>query len=580
MATPVEQIKERLSIDDVISSYLSLERSGANFRAKCPFHNEKTPSFFVSPSRGSYYCFGCGAKGDMFSFVEQYEGLDFKGALKMLAERAGVTLTYNDRDSKDEKDIVFKVLEEATKYFEKQYENNAEAKTYIQNRGVNQKISEEFRIGFAPNEWRTLAMYLEAKGYSKEVLLKAGLIKEVDQSTGNKKEGYYDRFRGRIMFPITDSSGRVIAFSGRLLVDDQISAKYLNSPETILFDKSATLYGLNKAKEAIRKKDYSILVEGQLDLILSHQAGITNTVASSGTALSDASENTGGITNMGMLSRLSKNVVLAFDGDNAGQKAILRGAKIALSLGMDVKVVTLPEEKDPADVIKEDKDSWIEILKNTKPIVTYITERIVEKNKDGRLLGKNIRDYVLPLISNMKSSIDQAHSIKIVADVTNISEQALMQDLKNIPKDEGRREVIITEERRPTGYGAGERLYGILFWQEDQKEKEINTEHLEKRISEIIGVDSALVLKDAATEKKDILIFEAENAYEGRSNIAKDVELLLVHLEENFLRKEMQRITKNIKNSERLKDENASAFMEAYKILAGRLEELVKKRNV
>ena len=579
MATPVEQIKERLSIEDVISSYLSLERSGSNFRARCPFHNEKTPSFFVSPGRGSYYCFGCGAKGDMFSFVEQYEGLDFKGALKTLAERAGVTLTYTDNTSKDEKDLLFKVLEEATLYFERQYENSNDAKKYIEGRGVNEKTSHEFRIGFAPNEWRALATYLEAKGYKKEVLLKAGLIKEVDQSTGNKKEGYYDRFRGRIMFPITDSSGRVIAFSGRLLVDDQISAKYLNSPETVLFDKSSTLYGLDKAKESIRKKDYSILVEGQLDLILSHQAGITNTVASSGTALSDSSENSGGITNMGMLSRLSKNVVLAFDGDNAGQKAILRGAKIALSLGMDVKVVTLPQERDPADVIKENKDSWIEILKNTKPIVTYTTERIAEKNKDGRLLGKNIRDYVLPLISSMKSSIDQAHSIKIVSDITNISEQALMQDLKNIPKDEGRREII-RDERKQTGYGAGERLYGILFWQEGQKDREINIEHLEKRIVEIIGIDNALVLKDASTEKKDELIFEAENAYEGRSNIAKDTELLLMHLEENFLRTEMQRITKNIKNSERLKDDNTLSLMEAYKKLALRLEELVKKRNV
>jgi hypothetical protein len=179
----------------------------------------------------------------------------------------------------------------------------------------------------------------------------------------------------------------------------------------------------------------------------------------------------------------------------------------------------------------------------------------------------------------MKSSIDQAHSIKIVADITNISEQALMQDLKNIPKDEGRREIV-RDERKQTGYGAGERLYGILFWQEGQKDREINTEHLEKRIAEIIGIDNALVLKDASIEKKDELIFEAENAYEGRSNIAKDTELLLMHLEENFLRTEMQRITKNIKNSERLKDDNTLSLMEAYKKLGERLEELVKKRNV
>ena len=236
MSDSVEKIKERLGIVEVVGGYLKLEKAGKNLKARCPFHNEKTPSFFVSPDRGSFYCFGCGAKGDIFSFVEQFEGLDFKGALKLLAERAGVRLEY-ERSSlstdKSGREKLFQVLEKAADYFEANLKLNDEARNYLKKRGLTEKTITTFRLGFAPDEWRSLLTHLKSDKFSESVLEKAGLIKK-GETGGN----YYDRFRGRIIFPIADSAGRIVGFSGRILSGKPDDAKYLNSPETELFVKS------------------------------------------------------------------------------------------------------------------------------------------------------------------------------------------------------------------------------------------------------------------------------------------------------------------------------------------------------
>src|SRR3989344_9249259 len=235
MNSPVAKIKERLSIEEVVSSYIKLDRAGINLKAKCPFHNEKTPSFFVSPDRGSYYCFGCGAGGDIFSFVEEFEGLDFKGALKLLADKAGIPLEHFNPKEESDKEKLYRVMEEAAKYFENNLLHNKEAQNYLKTRGLNEKSIKDFRIGFANLDWRLLYNYLVKKGFTDKEIEEAGLTKASDK-------GFYDRFRGRVMFPIMDSGGRVIAFSGRIFIDDGKSAKYLNSPETPVFNKSAVLY--------------------------------------------------------------------------------------------------------------------------------------------------------------------------------------------------------------------------------------------------------------------------------------------------------------------------------------------------
>lgn len=323
--SPVDAIKERLSITDVLSSYLELIPSGINFKAKCPFHNEKTPSFFVSPVRNAYYCFGCGAKGDIFSFVENFEGVDFKGALRTLAERAGVPLVYS-KEEIDRKERLYMAMESACVFFEQEYSKEPEVYAYLVNRGLTEETIKSFRVGYAPDAWRNLSDYLRKQGFTDKELEEVGLIKVSDKSNFNEKKSY-DRFRNRIMFPIFDSSSRVIAFSGRLFElrhknddPDFTEAKYLNSPDTILFNKSNVLFGIDKAKSAIRKRDYTIIVEGQIDLLLSHQMGCTNTVAVSGTALSSTIKGEGedSINNLGLIRRLSKNVIFAYDGDSAG----------------------------------------------------------------------------------------------------------------------------------------------------------------------------------------------------------------------------------------------------------------------
>ena len=267
MNNNIEQIKERLNIVDVVSSYIKIEKAGMNFKACCPFHNEKTPSFFISPDRGTFKCFGCGEGGDIFTFVEKYGGLDFKGSLKILAEKAGVELIKENPQKISERNRIYDVLEKSTSFFQNNLMENKSALEYLKNRGIEDRIINQFRLGFASDEWQSLYNHLKKEGYSDIEIEKAGLIK--------KKEGgggFYDRFRNRIIFPLFDNSDRPVAFSGRLFEKEQGSnkdtAKYLNSPETLLFSKSNILYAYNFAKDMMRKLDFSILVEGQMDLLM------------------------------------------------------------------------------------------------------------------------------------------------------------------------------------------------------------------------------------------------------------------------------------------------------------------------
>ena len=292
MASSVEQIKERLKIEDVVGSYIKVEKAGNNLKARCPFHNEKTPSFFISPDRGSYYCFGCGAKGDIFTFVQEFEGIDFLGSLKILADRAGVTLEKFTNKTTDKKERLYQLLEVTAKFLAENLKSEEIPLSYLKKRGLNDETIKNWKVGYVRDEWRSISDYLKSKGFLDDEIERAGISKTEGKNT-------YDRFRGRIMFPIFDSAGRVIAFSGRILHDDGQSAKYLNSPQTELFDKSKVLYGYDRAKQSIRKFDFSILVEGQMDLLMAHQAGFTNAVASSGTALTSE--------HLALLKRISNN---------------------------------------------------------------------------------------------------------------------------------------------------------------------------------------------------------------------------------------------------------------------------------
>lgn len=555
MSTNVEKIKERLSVDEVVSSYIKLDKAGKNLKGKCPFHNEKTPSFFVSPDRGGYYCFGCGAKGDIFSFVQQFEGLDFMGSLKMLAERAGVTLEFdrNNDSNKTEKERLLAVMEEATVFFEKGLQNSQEAIDYVKSRGIKEDTAKKFRIGYIPADWRLLYTYLKSKKYSDSDMEKAGLIKKPEESG---KE-YYDRFRGRVMFPISDSSGRVIAFSGRILKDDGKSAKYLNSPDTILYNKSTVLYGIDKAKQDIRIKNYSIMVEGQMDLVLSHQAGIRNTVAVSGTALADTLISKDNIVNnLGIVKRLSNNVILAFDSDEAGRKAAMRSARIALGLGMDVKIADLPDGKDPADLVLSNPEEWKNVLRNSKPVVEFQLDTVLLKKPDPRKLPQALRDNVFPFIAPLTGAMEKAHYIKLIKEKTGISEESIREDLQKVESTlKGEvAQVRKEEEIKSTSSridAITRKLFGLFYYLQKNPESNLDVDSKIATIKQISGNRYDNLIKNIEPFKDELLL-EAEITFGGTKgkDLINALEELMINFEDDLIREEFSEIMKSGKPSD------------------------------
>lgn len=575
----MEQIKERLSVVDVIGSYVKLEKAGSNYKARCPFHNEKTPSFFVSPARNSYYCFGCNAKGDIFSFVEQFEGLDFVGALKVLAQRAGVVLQHENQTAKNEKERLYRLLDIATEFYQQCFEQDAESKNYLQKRGVKAETIKGWRLGFAPDSWRALYDELIKRGFGVVEMQNAGLVKKSETSSG-----YYDMFRGRVMFPIFDSSDRVIGFSGRLLprLDDGKSGKYVNSPETMLFNKSRVLYGLNKAKYDIRKRDYSIMVEGQMDLIMSHQAGFTNTVAVSGTALSADTLADEVVTNLGLLSRLSKNVILAFDSDDAGFKASGRNAKIALSIGMDVKVAKMPDGDDPADIILRSPLEWSEIIKNSKHVIDFSLETLIDKKYDPRKLGREIVTSVLPYVKALQSAIDQSHFITKIADLTGIKEDALWVEFKKIDQDiyeeknDSESILKIVKKVSDRKNEIKKKILGIIYWLESHKDPMIDFQDIMEKLRLILGeTDLDQIIKENELNKNE-LIFEAELSYERATNLKQAVGELLLNLEQEMVEEKLAETMSKIYSSRGLNNTDEIKLVQQ---LNKRKQELKDKRQ-
>src|SRR3989344_660425 len=559
MNSPFQKIKERLSIEEVVSSYIKLDRAGTNLRAKCPFHNEKTPSFFVSPNRGSYYCFGCGASGDIFTFVEEFEGLDFKGALKLLANKAGVPLEAYSKEMKEaenEKEKLYRVMEEATKFFENNLRDNKQIQEYLKSRGLTDKSIQDFRVGFAILDWRKLYDYLRSKDFTDNEIERAGLAKKPEDTN----KAMYDRFRGRTMFPISDSSGRIVAFSGRIFEDDGKSAKYLNSPDTPIFQKSSILYGLDKAKQSIRKNDFSIVVEGQFDLILSHQAGFRNTVATSGTALvaSDKLENHT-INNLGIISRLSQNIIFIFDSDKAGLAASMRATPIALALfsDMNVKATHIPEGMDPADLIsKKGPDAWREVIRNSKHIIEFLLDNIlINKNNDILKIKLEINDKIIPLLAFISNSVKKSHFISLVSNKSGISENDIREKLKKVEQDlkNEKKEIEVALETVGNAHRKDNilrKLLGIILWQRTLKEQSIEIEKISKKLAEILHTTQDEILEKVSNNKED-LIFEAEVFYRDDVDLPKDVEEMLLSVEEEYLNEELFKKMMELKNDKK-----------------------------
>lgn len=450
MNSVTEEIKARLDIVDLVNSYIRLQKAGSNYRALCPFHKEKTPSFNVSPARQIWHCFGCGLGGDHFKFVMQIEGLEFPDALEMLAKRAGVELRREDPRLRSERARLTALVEDATKIFEAALHatKNPEVRVsaplaYLKQRGLTEETVNLWRIGYAPDSWDWLTRALKSKGYSEPEIEKAGLAVKSEQGT------HYDRFRNRITFPVTDASGRVVGFSGRIFdaiankqetADGQQKtttnqqealsrqrtppAKYINSPQTPIYDKSRVLFGLDKARQDIARQDAVILVEGQMDCVLSHQAGIKNVVAVSGTALS--------VDQLKTLRRIAKTMVSSFDRDVAGEMATKRSMDLAAKFDFERKVAFIPKGfKDPADAVVKDPAIWQSAVTEARPLVQYFLDVALARHDRKTASGKRaIAEAVLPEIKILGSEVEKSHWMQTLSREIEIPEEALWRELE------------------------------------------------------------------------------------------------------------------------------------------------------
>ncbi len=425
-ADTVERVKEKLSITDVVSPYVKLTRSGKYMKGLSPFNKEKTPSFFVNPERGSFYCFSSSTGGDMFTFIEKMEGVDFKGALKILAEKAGVPLEYTKGggQEKEKIDRLREAMARAEQYFARALTETSPAYAYARSRGLEPKTISGWGLGVAPDSWRGLLEELTAGGFTTDELIGAGLIKEADGKAGT----YYDRFRNRLMFPIRDSAGRTVAFTGRALSADD-PAKYLNSPETDLFKKSQILFAMDKAKDAVRLRGYALLMEGQMDVLHAHQAGFENAIALSGTALSTE--------HLALMKRYSDNLMLCLDGDRAGLAATHKHSLEALAAGMKVKAVRLPAGKDPADLISEDAQEFARRVADGKSIIEFFLSVLAETQKDQHRLVMQVERVILPLLAAIKSPMEREHFVTLVARAIASTPEAVRAGLARAVRSDG-----------------------------------------------------------------------------------------------------------------------------------------------
>jgi DNA primase len=433
----VEDIKSRLAIEDVIGRYVELKRAGRNFKGLSPFSSEKTPSFMVSPEKQIWHDFSSGKGGNMFSFVMEMEGLDFKGALELLARQAGVDLsqyrTGYDAERGKQKERLYEATELAAKFYQVHFSKTPEAYEYIlKKRGYTKQTALDFRVGYSPSGNAELSKFLIKKGFTEQELQRAGLASK-------RYRDLRDMFRGRIMVPLQDPQGRVIGFTARLLRDEPNAPKYINTPQTPLYDKSRHVFGLHLAKEAIRKNDYAVVVEGNLDVIASHQAGVLQTVATAGTAMTEQ--------HLKILGRFTHDVRLAFDQDNAGLQAAERAIPLASKADISLSIITVPGSKDPDELIQKDPKAWEKVIEKPQYALDWLIERYQVQLDINSAQGKRqFSDILLKVIKGLTDSVEQDHYVTEIAKLIGVSPDALRDKLKGTS---GERKVMRKAAEQP-----------------------------------------------------------------------------------------------------------------------------------
>jgi len=555
ISSPVEEIKNRLDIVEVIGSYIKLQKAGQNYRAPCPFHAEKKPSFFVSPTRQIWHCFGaCSEGGDIFKFVMKIEGVEFGDALRILAQKAGVELRKQDPKIRSERQKLYEICELATRFFEKQLEDSKTGQTvkaYLLGRGLTADSIKKWRVGYAPDVWQSLSDFLDSRGYKKEEIEKAGL------ALTSEKGSFYDRFRGRIIFPIVDFNSQVIGFGGRVFgekKEEKEIAKYVNTPQTMLYDKSRILYGLDKGKMEIRKKDSCILVEGYMDVIMVSQAGFENVVATSGTALTPFQ--------LKILKRYSDNLLTAFDMDAAGDMATKRGIDLAQAQNFNLKVITLAENMDPAEMILKNLKGWQEGLDKAKSILDFYFDTTFAKFDRLKPEGKEgISRILLPVVKRIPNKIVQSHWVVELANKLEVKERDVEEELNKVRLEEpfafeaAEKKSLQPRTRKEL---LGERL-ATLVLKSPKNGREIKEEVLNScspQVRELIlAFKSGQELKTENMTPElascfNLVSLQAEIEEMEEKDILPEIDYCLREMESLEIRERLARISKEIKKAE------------------------------
>lgn len=419
----VDEVKSRLSIEDVVSEYVQLKRSGRNWKGLSPFGNEKTPSFMVSPEKQIWHDFSSGKGGNMFSFVMEMEGVDFKGALEILARKAGVDLEQfrtKGRGGGPNKERLYQLLDAATHFYQVQFSKNQVALEYVlKKRQFTKETALEWRLGYSPNTGDALIKFLTGKGFTLDEMKSAGVIAQ-------RYKGAADMFRGRLMIPLQDAQGQVIGFTARLLEDNPDAPKYINTPQTVLYDKSRHIYGLHLAKESIRKQAYVVIAEGNLDVISSHQAGVRQVVATAGTALTEP--------HLKALSRFTGDIRLSFDADKAGVNATERAIPIASRVKVSLSIIEIPSGKDPDELIKQNPDEWRRVIESPQYALDWLMVRYQGLLDVTTAEGKRkFSDVLLPVVRSLSDPVEQDHYLLAIADIIGVSKEALTTKLDKEP---------------------------------------------------------------------------------------------------------------------------------------------------
>lgn len=574
----LEEIRLRINIEDLVGGYVQLKKAGRNLRGLCPFHSEKTPSFMVSPEKGIAYCFGCHQGGDIFKFTQLIENVNFNEAVKILAQKANVTLPRQLPQINNKRLKCIEINKWAVKFYQEQLEKNKKQKEYFLKRGLAEEAIKIFQLGYAPDSFDQLKDYLLKKAFDQKELIDAAVVNQrsiADQNT-------YDRFRNRLIFPIFDHQDNPVGFSGRIIGEGE--PKYLNSPETLAYNKSLILYGLNWAKESIKEADSAIFVEGYTDVISAHQIGTKNVIATCGTAITPQQ--------IKLISRYTKNIVFAFDQDTAGMKATFRAIELGQMADLNIQIIHIPDGKDPDECIRSNPENWKKTVKNPINIMDfYFAYAFKQFGKTTLESKKQILNFILPLIKFYKSEVEQSVYLNRLALEIKTDVRLLWNDLKNVKNKKYQNiKTPETEEPKKKIFSREEFLLGFIF-----SYPEIYSDVANNLIDNIpIDPDTESfynVLKKVYTLKSliDLESIKEELSEEDREKVDLYILLIeefypdileeLVHLEAKKLIYEINR--KNIFNTQKefeFKIRSAKDLQEK-KMLLNRYNEILKLRT-